>query len=460
MRPRKVPGRCARRGVEDLTRARRDDRQAFGRRPGETLGFGRLALYGVGTIIGAGIYSVVGPAAQSAGDAVWISFLLAAFVSAFYGLSYAELATATPSAGAEHSFLREALPKAPAVAFVVGLFIAVHGAATFATVGLTFGNYLQTLAAFPPVAVALALMAAATAINIAGVTKASSVSAVLTTIQVLCLVAFAARALTLQGQTLPSRLTAPRNWSGVLQGAAIVFFIYSGYEHMATLSEEAKNPGRDIWRAFMVALCVTAAVYIAVIFAVLSLGDARAVASSEFPLVGAAGRLGRWAALAITGAALSATANAVLNASISGSRLLFGMARAGDLPKALQRTLGGSKCPWVGALVVLSIACIFALLGEIKFVVSLSSLGATLVFASVNAAVIVLRFTKPDLDRPFKVPSIGRFPITARLGVAASLLLAGQYEWRVYATFTIALLVGAIPYAAVRRRARPEGFDD
>jgi basic amino acid/polyamine antiporter, APA family len=418
----------------------------------KTLGFGRLALYGVGTIIGAGIYSVVGPAAQSAGDAVWISFLLAAFISAFSGLSYAELATAMPSAGAEHSFLRQALPKAPAVAFAVGLFIAVHGAATFATVGLTFGNYLQTLIALPPVAVALALMAAATAINIAGVTKASAVSAALTTIQVLCLVAFALYALTLKGQTLPTRLAPPQDWGGVLQGAAIVFFIYSGYEHMATLSEEAKDPGRDIWRAFMVALCVTTAVYIAVIFAVLALGDARGVAASEFPLVGAAGKLGRWAALAITGAALLATANAVLNASISGSRLLFGMARAGDLPKALQQTLGGSKSPWVGALVMLGVASVFALLGEMKFVVSLSSLGATLVFASVNAAVIILRYAKPDLDRPFRVPSIGRFPVTAGLGVAASLLLAAQYEWKVYATFAVAILTGAVPYAVIRSR--------
>lgn len=416
-----------------------------------------MALYGVGTIIGAGIYSVVGPAAQAAGEAVWVSFLLAAFISAFSGLSYAELATAMPSAGAEHSFLRQALPKVPAVAFAVGLFIAVHGAATFATVGLTFGNYLQTLVALPPVAVALCLMAAATGINIAGVTKAASVSAVLTTIQVLCLIAFAVLALSLKGSALPSRLAAPDNWGGVLQGAALVFFIYSGYEHMATLSEEAKDPGRDIWRAFMVALGVTTAVYIAVIFAVLALGDARGVAGSDFPLVGAAGKLGRWAALGITGAALLATANAVLNASISGSRLLFGMARAGDLPKALQRTLGGSKSPWVGALVVLSVACVFALLGEMKFVVSLSSLGATLVFASVNAAVIILRYTKPDLERPFKAPSVGRFPITAGLGVVASLLLATQYDWKVYATFAVAILAGAIPYAMVWRSSGKQG---
>ncbi len=419
----------------------------------KTLGLGRLSLYGIGTIIGAGIYAVIGPAAGAAGEAIWVSFLIAAVISAFSGLSYAELASAMPSAGAEHSFLRQALPKAPAVAFAVGLFIAVHGAATFATVGLTFGNYLQTFLAMPPVLVALGLMALATGINIAGVTKASAVSAVLTTIQVLCLIAFAAWAIGLKGSALPPKIAAPQDWGGVLQGAAIVFFIYSGYEHMATLSEEAKEPGRDLWRAFMVALCVSTAVYIAVIFGVLALVDARSIGSSDFPLVAAASQLGQWAGVVITGAALLATANAVLNASVSGSRLLFGMARAGDLPKALQRTLGKSKSPWIGAIVMLAAACIFAVLGEVKFVASLSSLGVTLVFASVNAAVIILRYTRPDLKRPFKDPSIRRFPVTAALGIAASLLLAAQYEWKVYLTFLMAILAGAIPYALVRRRS-------
>ena len=419
----------------------------------KTLGLGRLSLYGIGTIIGAGIYAVIGPAAGAAGEAIWVSFLIAAVISAFSGLSYAELASAMPSAGAEHSFLRQALPKAPAVAFAVGLFIAVHGAATFATVGLTFGNYLQTFLAMPPVLVALGLMALATGINIAGVTKASAVSAVLTTIQVLCLIAFAAWAIGLKGSALPPKIAAPQDWGGVLQGAAIVFFIYSGYEHMATLSEEAKEPGRDLWRAFMVALCVSTAVYIAVIFGVLALVDARSIGSSDFPLVAAASQLGQWAGVVITGAALLATANAVLNASVSGSRLLFGMARAGDLPKALQRTLGKSKSPWIGAIVMLAAACIFAVLGEVKFVASLSSLGVTLVFASVNAAVIILRYTRPDLKRPFKVPAIRRFPVTAALGIAASLLLAAQYEWKVYLTFLMAILAGAIPYALVRRRS-------
>lgn len=108
------------------------------------LGLVRLSLYGVGTIIGAGLYSVIGPAAGAAGNAIWMSFLVAAMISAFSGLSYAEIASALPGAGAEHNFLRKTFPAYPALAFTVGLFIAVHGAATLATVALTFGGVALT----------------------------------------------------------------------------------------------------------------------------------------------------------------------------------------------------------------------------------------------------------------------------------------------------------------------------
>lgn len=417
----------------------------------KSLGLVRLSLYGVGTIIGAGIYSVIGPAASAAGDAIWLSFVLAAVISAFSGLSYAEIASALPGAGAEHNFLRKTFPAFPALAFTIGLFIAVHGAATLATVALTFGNYAQAFLPLAPVVVALMLMALATAINIAGIGKASFVSAALTVLQVSCLVGFAIFAIG-SGERIPDLTAWPDSPAGVLQGAAILFFIYSGYEHMAALSEEAKRPDRDLWRAFMIALGVTTIVYLTVIFGVLSLVEARSLAGSQSPLADAARQLGGPFGAIIVAAALIATANAVLSASLSGSRLLFGMARDGDLPKPLTRTLGSSRSPWLGAFAFLVVACGFAAVGEIEFVASLSSLGVTLVFAAINAAVIVLRFTQPDLNRPFRLPSIANVPPTAVLGVITSLVLATQYNWPVYLAFAGTFMLGAIPYAFLRGR--------
>ncbi|SMH26100.1 APC family permease [Mesorhizobium australicum] len=422
----------------------------------KSLGLIRLSLYGVGTIIGAGIYSVIGPAAGAAGEGIWLSFVLAAIISGFSGLSYAEIASALPGAGAEHNFLRKTFPAFPALAFTVGLFIAVHGAATLATVALTFGNYAQTFLPFTPVVIALVLMAIATAINIAGIGKASFISATLTVLQVSCLIGFALFAIPSGSRGLPDFTAWSDNLAGVLQGAAILFFIYSGYEHMASLSEEAKRPDRDLWRAFMIALVATTVVYLSVILGVLSLVNAGNLAGSQSPLADAARQLGGPFGMIIVTAALVATANAVLSSSISGSRLVFGMARDGDLPKPLARTQGSSRSPWIGALAYLAVACGFAAVGEIEFVASLSSLGVTLVFATINTAVIVLRFTQPNLNRPFRMPSIGNVPPTAVLGVATSLLLAIQYDWAVYATFAGVFLLGAVPYAFIRRRGRQQ----
>ncbi|MBU2147728.1 MAG: APC family permease [Alphaproteobacteria bacterium] len=416
----------------------------------KSLGLVRLSLYGVGTIIGAGIYSVIAPAAGAAGDGIWLSFLLAAVISGFSGLSYAEIASALPGAGAEHNFLRKTFPDIPAIAFVVGLFIAVHGAATLATVALTFGNYAQTFVSVAPTVIAIGLMAVATAINVSGIGKASFVSAALTVFQVCCLIGFAAFAISIGPRPMADAIAWPTNFAGILQGTAILFFIYSGYEHMASLSEEARRPDRDLWRAFMIALGVTTVVYLAVILGVLSLMEAGQLAGSQFPLADAAAKLGGTFAIIIIGAALLATANAVLSASLSGSRLLFGMSRAGDLPKILSSITEG-RSPWVGALAFLAVAVVFATVGEIGFVASLSSLGVTLVFAAINTSVVVLRFTQPDLERPFRLPSVGKVPVTAVLGILSSLVLAAQYEWMVYLAFAAAFMLGALPYLIMRR---------
>lgn len=426
----------------------------------KSLGLFRLTVYGVGTIIGAGIYSVIGPANAEAGAAIWVSFVLAAVISAFSAVSYAELASALPSAGAEHNFMREAFPSAPAAAFTVGLFIALHGAATLATVALTFGQYLQRFVEWSPVVVALVLMGLLTAVNIAGLERASSVNVVLTTLQVGCLVVLVGAAVTGDGfaANLRDRVSMPDDVGAVLRGTAIIFFIYTGYEHMASLAEEAKRPERDVWKAFLLALAVTTTVYLAIILASLSLMDPAELAKSRFPLAQVGEQRAPALGIAIALAALLATANAVLSASVSGSRLVFGMARSGDLPRPLARTATSRQSPWVAALAVLALAACLVAMGELKTVASLSSLGAVLVFTAVNASVIVLRYRKPDLARPFRVPSIGRFPWPSGLGIAVSLGLATQYDGRVYAIFAAGAALGLLGYLASRRlRERRRG---
>ena len=222
---------------------------------------------------------------------------------------------------------------------------------------------------------------------------------------------------------------------------------------MAALSEEAKRPGKDLWRAFLLALLFTTVIYLSVVFSILSLLEISNLASSISPLKDAASRFSPVLGTAIGISALLATANAVLSASVSVSRILFGMARSGDLPQVLSKTTTKAKSPWVSAVLVALVAGGFVLVGEIKFVASLSSLGATLVFTAVNLAVIVLRITAPDLDRPFRIPlRIGKIPIFPVLGVIVSLAIASQYSFPVYGAFFGAAAVGIIGYWVVHQK--------
>lgn len=417
------------------------------------LGLSRLTVYGVGSIIGSGIYAVIGPAAGIAGPGIWLSFLFAALASAFSALSYAELASALPSAGAEHNFLRQAFPKLPVLAFIVGLFIAIHGSATLATVALTFAGYLRELFNVNSSVVAIVLMSLFTILNTTGLKMSSWVNVSFTVTQVSCLVILAVAAFT--ADSFPANISKvfsqPIQWDRAFGGTAIIFFIYTGYEHMAALSEEAKCPGRDLWKAFLLALIFTSIIYLAIILSVLGLVDADALASSNGPLAAAASTRGPLLGFMVTFAALLATANAVLSGSLSVSRIVFGMARAGDMPQLMTRLTGNSQSPWIAAIFVLIVSSAFASIGNIGVVASLSSFGALLVFALVNISVITLRITKPEMKRPFEIPGrILRIPIIPALGTLVSLALATQYSLSVYLLFCAGAGLGIFTYYVTR----------
>ncbi len=410
----------------------------------KSLGLFRLTVYGVGTIIGSGIYAVIAPAASEAGSAIWVSFLLAALASSFTALSYAELASALPSAGAEHNFLLRAFPKAPVIAFAIGFFIAIHGAATFATVALTFASYARPFVDVGVTSIALALIVTFTVVNLIGVKQASWINVTFTVFQVSCLVVLAIIGFSSEtfSINISSSLSQPIVWDGVFAATAVIFFIYTGYEHMASMSEEAKRP-EDLWKAFLLALIITSVVYLAIIFSTLGIVRTEVLANSVDPLAAAGRSQGVWLGYLITVAALLATANGVLSASLSVSRLLFGMSRAGDLPRALSKVSAASRTPYIALIVVMIVGAIFVVLGEIKTAASVSSFGALLVFALVNLATVILRFKDPQLPRPFKVPGkVGRVPILPCIGVVVSLALATCYSLEVYLIFAASSLVG------------------
>lgn len=410
-----------------------------------------LTFYGVGTVVGAGIYSVIGAAAGSVGNGVWISMLLAAGVAMLTALSYAELVAAYPKAGAEFHFLKHAFPERPQLPYAAGLLIVLNAAATSAAVALSFGQYLHTLVSLPPMVIALVLLALCTGLNVVGLQESTWLGILLICIEVGGLL------LLIGGGMLNTDIRAGIGWPAVgqwpalLPAAALLFFIYLGFESIANLAEEAHAPTRDLPRALLLSVSITSAIYLLVIWTALALTGSEKLAASTSPLRTVGDAVAPWMGDTLTITALFATASTALISLISSSRLLFGMARAGELP-ALLAQLTPRCTPWVAALAMFVLSCAMLTLGRLEVMASISALGLCLVFAGIQIALIVLRFTQPDLVRPFRLPgTVRQVPLPAVAGTVATLVLATQFEPQVYAV-TAGLLTLALVLRWLIRR--------
>lgn len=414
------------------------------------LGLPALTFFGVGQILGAGIYSIIGAAAGEAGEALWLSFLVAALVAFLTGLSYAELATALPEAGAEFVYMREALPGRPWVSTAVGIVIIAAGVGTAATVAIAFAGYLRSFTPVPAAVGAAALLAAATALNVAGIRESTWANIVFTVVEtagLIMVIAFGA------GDPHFGEALLVRPHPGVLAGAALVFFAYLGFEDIANLAEESARPERDVPRAIVLSLAVTTLLYILVGLAAVALIAPEELEASASPLATAVGPGRPVAARALGAVALFATANTALITLIVTSRMMFGMARAGDLPPALSR-LTRRGTPWPAAFVALAGSLLLLPFGRVAFVGGLASLAALAAFTAVNFSLILLRRRRPDLVRPFRVPGQVRgIPVLPILGMAAASGLAAQLPRDVYAGAGAFVVLAAGGYA-VRRVLR------
>jgi APA family basic amino acid/polyamine antiporter len=418
----------------------------------------QLAFFGVGSMVGAGIYSVIGAAAGEAGSHLWLSFLLAGAAAVLTVLSYAELASAVPKAGAEYQFLKTAFPRWRLPAFLAGYFIAVNAAATVATVAVAFAGYLTVFMPVPALTTAFVLIVLCTAVNIAGIRQSTWVGLALICIEVAGLLLIIAVGF-LYGSPGRSFAAVPGlgEVSGIFAATALIFFMYTGFEDVANLTEEAHDPKRSIPRALVVSVAVTTVIYVLVSLSAIALVPPQALAGSDHPLTTAIGTVHPWLGRALAVCALFATASTALIVLVSISRLLYGMARDGEMPGVLARLLHRRRTPWVAALALFVIACLLLPLGEVKIIASVSSLGVLSVFVAVQTAVIVLRYTQPEMERSFRVPlSVGRFPVPPAVGIVITAALLTQFEPVVYMVGLVALVFGACLYlwnrASIARR--------
>jgi APA family basic amino acid/polyamine antiporter len=384
------------------------------------LGLVEVTAGGVGIIIGAGIYVLLGAATGHAGAAVWQSFVIAALLSALTGLSYAELSSMFPSAAGEYEYTRRIAPEW--AAFVVGWMMVAGLVVAAGTVALGFGRYVGHFLDVSPRAPALVLLAGVSVIAITGIKQSARLTVALSAVQVGGLLLVIAIGAPHVGDV---DLLSHRGFTGILGAAALVFFAFIGFDEVITLAEETRDPTRTVPRALLLALGISTVLYVAVAVAAVSVLGAPALAGSPRPLADViAHDLGAAAAGIVAAIALITTTNTTLLAVTAASRVMYGMAARDALPACLARLDPGRKTPVLAIAVAASIAAIFALFGDFALIAAVTDFAVYLVFLAVNAAVLVLRRRRPDLPRPFAVPGAVRgLPIIPILGIVSVIVM-------------------------------------
>lgn len=385
------------------------------------LGLWGTTLSGVGIILGAGIYVLIGEAAALAGASIWAAFLIGAVLAAATGLSYAELASMFPHAGGTATFARQAFGSRPG--FLVGWLLEVMAVVAAAAVAIGFGSYAHTMFGVAPTVAAVGLLLVAGGIAWLGVRETVAVTVTLTLVEATGLLLVIAVGMPHVG-THPLNETAT-GIGGVLAGASLVFFAYTGFEQIVTLSDETRDPTRTIPRAMLLAIVLSTGLYMAVSVVAVSVVPWQELAVSPAPLGDVMRGAGR-ARLAdgIVLIALFATANTVLLLLATGARLAWGMARQGLLPPPFLHVDRRRQTPSlaVAAVTVASIA--FAVSVDMGRVAQLSNFTLFAAFMVVNAAVLRLRIVAPDHQRPFRIGGTWRgLPITAVFGLVVAAVL-------------------------------------
>jgi len=238
---------------------------------------------------------------------------------------------------------------------------------------------------------------------------------------------------------------ASQGIQGILKASTLIFFAYLGFEDIVNLAEETKDPERNIPKALILSVIVTALVYVLVAVAVVSIVNWQELGESCCPLAFAASKsLGQNAFLTMSVIALFATANTVLVLLIVSSRMMYGMARDGFLPHSLSK-LSRRGTPWIAILAVMILPCFIILVGNIGLVAEITNLGTFIIFATVNLSVIWLRSRKPDWKRPFKTPiTIAKMPLIPLLGLLSCGLMITQFRIDILALGVLVIFLGII----------------
>ncbi|CAL9315194.1 APC family permease [Streptomyces sp. SudanB25_2051] len=413
-----------------------------------------LYFFILGDVLGAGVYVLIGQIAADAGGAVWVPLTVALALALLTAASYAELATKYPRAGGAAHYAT--LAYGPFAGFLAGFCMLAAGVVSVAALARGFaGDYLSVFVTLPVGPVAVLFLVALALLNARGIRESTRANVAATLVEVagLAVVVVLGAWILLRGDGDPARLTRLGTAehgaaAAVLTGAVLAYYSFVGFETSVNVAEETRDPRRSYPRALFGALLTAGAVYVLVGLAASAAVPTGTLASSSGPLLEVVRAAGGVPERLFGAIALVAVANGALLTGIMSSRLAYGMARDGLLPRFLTAVLPERRTPWAAIGTTTGLAVLLALTSGVAALASTLVLLLLVVFLMVNTAVLVLR-RDPGEPGHFRAPTV--LPV---LGAASCVLLATRVEpgvWlRGLAVVGAGLLLGAA--AGVRRR--------
>jgi amino acid transporter len=376
-----------------------------------------LTVFVIGDVLGAGIYALVGEVAGKVGGAVWTSFLAAGILAAFTATAYAELVTKYPQAAGAALYAHKAF-KRPFVTFLVAFAVMCSGVASAATLATAFGgDYLSEFVTLPKLLVGAVFIGVLAVVNFRGIKESVTLNLGLTSIELTGLLLVVAIGLTylLDGGGDPGRALEFKAGEAVplaiLSGASLAFFALIGFEDSVNVAEETRNPSRVFPPALFAGLGIALAVYVLVTLIAGMAVPVDRLAESDGPLLEVV-QLGPLAmnTKVFSAIALFALTNGALINMIMASRLIYGMAAQGIVPRELGRVHGQRRTPWVAIVFVAALAVALIALGDLESLADTTVLLLLMVFVCVNVAVLLLRRDPVDHEHwhaPTALPALG-----------------------------------------------------